>query len=215
MARHRTVIERRDYELSPQFPALALTGDNWRISDKPSGIFHFHSSLEIGVCESDSAVLGFPDTAFPITAGDVTVVSHGMLHTTYSTPGCQSKWSYIFSDPDKLLQFVTPQLSLQRIELFRNALYNYRVVIHRDEIPLIHWLVEAIIREMSEQSPNYKIVVGGLYLSLMAKLVTIPSKAGSGSGDSATVLPIAPALTYIEKNYAQRFQMSELRSCAL
>ena len=48
-----TVIEYRNYELPADFPIQMLSGENWRISDVPSGVLHFHNCLEIGLCESD------------------------------------------------------------------------------------------------------------------------------------------------------------------
>lgn len=43
----RTVIEYRNYELPADFPIQMLSGENWRISDVPSGVLHFHNCLEI------------------------------------------------------------------------------------------------------------------------------------------------------------------------
>ena len=37
----RTVIEYRNYELPADFPIQMLSGENWRISDVPSGVLHF------------------------------------------------------------------------------------------------------------------------------------------------------------------------------
>lgn len=54
----RTVIEYRNYELPADFPIQMLSGENWRISDVPSGVLHFHNCLEIGLCESDGGFLG-------------------------------------------------------------------------------------------------------------------------------------------------------------
>ena len=55
MGRHsKTVIEYRSYEFPPHFPLRVIAGEEWRISDVPSGVLHFHNCLEIGICESDS-----------------------------------------------------------------------------------------------------------------------------------------------------------------
>ena len=51
----RTVIEYRNYELPADFPIQMLSGENWRISDVPSGVLHFHNCLEIGLCERVTA----------------------------------------------------------------------------------------------------------------------------------------------------------------
>ena len=48
MGRHsKTVIEYRSYEFPPHFPLRVIAGEEWRISDVPSGVLHFHNCLEI------------------------------------------------------------------------------------------------------------------------------------------------------------------------
>lgn len=65
----RTVIEYRNYELPADFPIQMLSGENWRISDVPSGVLHFHNCLEIGLCESDGGFLGFRGESGPSGRG--------------------------------------------------------------------------------------------------------------------------------------------------
>lgn len=75
----RTVIEYRNYELPADFPIQMLSGENWRISDVPSGVLHFHNCLEIGLCESDGGFLGFRGEQRAFRAGDVTIISGGAV----------------------------------------------------------------------------------------------------------------------------------------
>ena len=111
MGRHsKTVIEYRSYEFPPHFPLRVIAGEEWRISDVPSGVLHFHNCLEIGICESDSGKMNFSGKVVPFKAGDITFVAGDVPHTTWSDPGCASKWSYIFTDAEELLRpFLTPQ----------------------------------------------------------------------------------------------------------
>ena len=37
------ITEYRNYYLSPHFPALLLSGDHWRISDRQRDRLHFHT----------------------------------------------------------------------------------------------------------------------------------------------------------------------------
>ncbi len=111
MGRHsKTVIEYRSYEFPPHFPLRVIVGEEWRISDVPSGVLHFHNCLEIGICESDSGKMNFSGKVVPFKAGDITFVAGDVPHTTWSDPGCASKWSYIFTDAEELLRpFLTQQ----------------------------------------------------------------------------------------------------------
>ena len=46
MGRHsKTVIEYRSYEFPPHFPLRVIAGEEWRISDVPSGVLHFHATF--------------------------------------------------------------------------------------------------------------------------------------------------------------------------
>ena len=80
--RKRPYIEFRDYNLSSRFPVLLLSGEEWRISDVASPRLHIHNCLEIGLCESDSGTMIFEDTKRPFGAGDLTVISCDVPHTT-------------------------------------------------------------------------------------------------------------------------------------
>lgn len=108
----RTVIEYRNYELPADFPIQMLSGENWRISDVPSGVLHFHNCLEIGLCESDGGFLGFRGEQRAFRAGDVTIISGDVPHTTWSDPGTASKWSYLHLDPFELVRPLFPAEAL-------------------------------------------------------------------------------------------------------
>ena len=70
MGRHsKTVIEYRSYEFPPHFPLRVIAGEEWRISDVPSGVLHFHNCLEIGICESDSGKMNFSGKVVPLKPG--------------------------------------------------------------------------------------------------------------------------------------------------
>ena len=110
----RTVIEYRNYELPADFPIQMLSGENWRISDVPSGVLHFHNCLEIGLCESDGGFLGFRGEQRAFRAGDVTIISGDVPHTTWSDPGTASKWSYLHLDPFELVRPLFPAEALPK-----------------------------------------------------------------------------------------------------
>lgn len=115
----RTVIEYRNYELPADFPIQMLSGENWRISDVPSGVLHFHNCLEIGLCESDGGFLGFRGEQRAFRAGDVTIISGDVPHTTWSDPGTASKWSYLHLDPFELVRPLFPAEALPNGELLQ------------------------------------------------------------------------------------------------
>lgn len=102
--RPATVIEYRSYELPSHFPMRIIAGEDWRISDVPCGVLHFHNCLEIGLCESDGGKIDFAGHVEDFHAGDVTVIAGDVPHTTWSDAGTASKWAYLFCDPEELLR---------------------------------------------------------------------------------------------------------------
>lgn len=234
----RTIIEYRSYSLPLQFPLLLLSGDHWKISDIPSNRLHFHNCLEIGICHSDSGSLMVFDEPVPFRAGDVTVIPKNVPHTTYSTPGTESLWSYIFFDPQALFRNMLP-VAWKNFDLSRHAHRGMQVVFEQNVYPQIYQLVISAVRELEEQKPNYQISTKGLLLSLYIELArafssslatvnprsTPPISVGAPGNprysdtrlddqdkkqEKGNALTIAPALDFIEQNYSQQFSIEYL-----
>lgn len=212
-----TITEYRNYYLPPNFPALLLSGDYWKISDVPSGRLHFHNCLEIGICHSDSGIMEFFGQPFPFKAGDIAIVPRNIPHTTYSTKGTESHWSYIYFDPAELLGSMLPS-TWKSLDLSLSAFPLHRYILHREEYPQIYQLVTGIISELEKKKPSYQISAKGLFLSLFIELYRIRAMEGSNKPGFNTsdyvgpgnALVIAPVLDYIEENYMQQFSIDLL-----
>lgn len=222
MAKPKSVItEYRSYYLPMHFPVLLLSGDYWKISDVPSGRLHFHNCLEIGICHSDSGFLEILGDPVPFRAGDVTVIPKNIPHTTYSSFGTESHWSYIFFDPRELFRNLLPA-TWQDPDLTGFSMNHFQTILNRELFPQIYELVMSVIREMEEQKPGYQISVKGLLLSLYIEIYRIESLEKIGGGierkkkkeeteaETENALVIAPALNYIEENYMQQFTIEYL-----
>lgn len=224
MAKSKSVItEYRNYYLPLHFPVLLLSGDYWKISDIPSGRLHFHNCLEIGICHSDSGCLEIFGEPAPFKEGDVTVIPKNVPHTTYSTPGTESHWSYIFLDPQELFRNMLPT-TWKNFDLSMYASHNLQVIFNRETYPQIYQLVISIIRELEEQKPSYQLSAKGLLLSLYIEIVRILTleKIGGNTENAPTLskkekeaendnaLVIAPALDFIEENYSSQFTIEYL-----
>lgn len=206
--RERTILEYRDYELPQHLPLIVLTGDKWRISDIPSRVLHFHNCLEIGICHSERGTLRFQDTDWEFSAGDITLLSSDMPHTTFSAQGTASLWSWIFTDLEELLRPLIPFEVLPNSNAYKNLLHNTRLHLSAGEDPELSGLLHDVIQEMLDKRPDYDIAVRGLMLACLPKFVRSGQRlAESESSDS---LPIAPALRYIDENYMTHFPMELL-----
>ena len=203
----RTIIEYRNYYLPPGFPMVYLSGDYWRISAKPSGRLHFHNCLEIGICHSDGGVLKINDISLDFHAGDVTCIPRHVPHTTYSHPGTESHWSYLFIDAQILFGNLLPE-TWRNFDLAITSLRDYHFILKKDEHPEINDLARLVFRELEDQKPACRLSVRGLLLSLYIMLYRIQTRAGGEALSPATpgpdhTLAIAPALDYIEEHYQQ------------
>ncbi len=209
----KTVVEYRNYELPIHFPILLLSGDRWHISDVPSGKLHFHNCLEIGVCLSDSGYMEYDGTRHFFRAGDVTVISRNIPHTTYSTKGTASLWSYLFVEPDDLLRGYFMD-SFPNYPIFKDLQENARMILNREEYPDIYNYVMGIIREMEGKRMNYQFAVRGLFLALSTALMRVHASmvptAQIREDGAENALVISPALDYIRDNYMQNFPMEDL-----
>lgn len=217
----KNITEYRSYYLPLSFPVLLLAGDYWKISDVPSGRLHFHNCLEIGICHSDSGIMEFYDKKVSFKAGDVTFVPRNVPHTTYSTKGTASRWSYIFLDIEEMLKSILSS-AWNNFSMSLEVLANYNYLFNEEQYPNICQLVNQILRELLEKRPGYQLSVRGLVMALFIEMMRIEQIfAGGGEmpvplerleekNDLEENLVIAPALNYIDENYSQQFPMEQL-----
>ena len=223
MARSKgTITEYRNYYLPMHFPVLLLSGDYWKISDVPSGRLHFHNCLEIGICHTNGGFIEIFGEMKPFQAGDVTVIPKNVPHTTYSRSGTESRWSYVFVDPQELFKNMLPA-TWKSFDLSDYIYSDYQPIFSQEKYPQLHQLTLAVIKELADQKPSYQLSVKGLLLSFYIEVIRIQSEKHNGGGAEGVpaetkkekqeidnTLVIAPALDYIEENYAQQFTIEHL-----
>jgi len=205
------VIEYRVYDLPDTFPVIILSGEQWHISDVCSNRLHFHNCLEVGICHTDSGIIEYENNPLPFRAGDVTVVSRNILHTTYSSPGESSLWTYLFLQPERL---IPPYLwqTLQEADMLDEIEQNICAIFPLAEYPQIHFFADRIAKNLENRPMNYQADVRALCASFMIELMRIHSgvlarERGSIADNS---LALAPALNFIKENSHQRFHIDRL-----
>ncbi len=206
-----TIIEYRSYDLHPNFPVMLLCDDVWRISDIPSSRLHFHNCLEIGLCESDSGTIRTMTGEATFHEGDVTFIGLDIPHTTFSTKGTASKWSYLFVDVEELLSRFFPIDTMYDQELLQGILLNHFAIMPGKLYPDIYQLITYMIRLMKKQDKNYQIVVRGMMIAFVTEIMNIFAREGSKKDDlKQKTFSIAPALDYIRTNYKSAFSIDTL-----
>lgn len=210
-----TVIEYRNYDLPDFFPIVILDGEIWRISDHPSGVLHFHNCIEIGLCRSDSGTLELKKATYPFTAGDVTLIGSDVCHTTYSTLGTASKWSYIFVDFEQLLSPYFPISLFVDRKKYTDLVHMAFTILHSPDNARIRSYIEDIIEAYNTKPSNYQFLIRGLALSLLICLLNMESANSTPltlneSNRKESTLVISPALDYIRSNYMNEFSIDSL-----
>ncbi|MBU3114313.1 AraC family transcriptional regulator [Clostridium lacusfryxellense] len=201
----KIIIEYRHYSLPINFPVLLLSGDRWKISDIKSEHLHFHDCLEIGICHSHSGFMEIEGNSVPFKAGDVTCVPRFLPHTTYSSQGSASLWSYIFFSPNELFKnlFRSPDNSFER-PMPNMKISNY--ILSKEKYPKVYNLVSIIVDELNQRNPFFRESARGLLLSLYIELLRIYSKNEKLAYQMAYqsqegTFVISEVLEYIYKNY--------------
>jgi len=207
----KTVIEYRAYDLPADLPVVYLGGDQWHISDVKSSRLHFHNCLEVGICRSDSGTIVFEDKPTPFRAGDVTVVSRNILHTTYSSPGESSLWTYMFMQPELLIPPYLHQ-SIQGAGLLTEIEQNIFAIFPRTNYPQVYFLADRIAENLKSKPLNYVVDVQALCVSFMIELMRIHTDSPLFTKGNITgnALVLAPALDFLHDNYHQQFGIDKL-----
>ena len=206
----RPITEYRPYNLPVEFPVLLLTGERWHISDQKSGRLHLHNCLEIGICHSENGIMEFEGKPMEFYAGDISCIPKNLPHTTYSSKGCASLWSYIFIDTDNLF-WDNPPLRPLLSRLSMTAIPNFQYLIHNNEQPKLTSLVQYLFEELKEQPAYYELSVRSLIFSLLLEMLRVQDGLNSVCSDVQTMnscestFIIVPALNFIEKNYINQF----------
>lgn len=211
MAKQKNIItEFRNYSLPVEFPVLLLTGNQWWISDIPSENLHFHNCLEIGLCHEGEGTLVIQKSSYHFRAGDITCIARNIPHTTYSAPGTQSLWTYLFVDLQELLDPLTGGYANQTATLLKKV--NSTFLIPADRYPSISFYFNRICSGILEKPSNYQLKVRSDFLSMLIDIVNfLPAQTSAPEdSDKASTVSIIPALEYIKQNYMTSFSMDYL-----
>lgn len=210
MARPRkAVVEYRIYNLPQQFPIIMFDGKDWHISDVKNKRLHFHNCFEIGICHTDSGTMLFENAEQSFQAGDVTCVSRHIAHTTYSSKGTKSLWSYIFLDFHRLLG--DSAIPRGVFDHDHSADIDFYHLFNKDDYPRIYFYSMSVIEELLEKKPGYEMVVRSLLHAMYYEILRSRDNQNLNTLEGASrTYSLAIALNYISANYANRMYIDTL-----
>ncbi len=200
-AQDKSVVEYRVYSLPTDLPVYILTGEQWLISDQPSSRLHFHNCMEIGFCHTESGYLRFEEQTIPFQAGDVFFIPRHVPHTTYSSPGCRSRWSYLFIDLGSIarsLQGNSETLGTSSIEWSAGCL---KTTAHTSSRP--HFLANCLLAEAQQNTAESRAMMRIYALALNAELARYNASIPQRVSKPSKLFPLKPALEYITDHYME------------
>lgn len=206
----RDIVEYRIYDLPVDLPVFTLSGEQWRISDTPSSRLHFHNCLEIGFCHSDSGHIRFEDETVSFKAGDVFLIPRHVPHSTYSTKGCRSLWSYLFVDLDSLARtpLNTSKSSLETVH-WPSRYLKFSAASPAPRIPfLVQCMFEEALHPQAESAQLLRVYA----LAVNTELARYFSSASQQVTKASKVFPLKPALEYILDHYMEPCDTETLAS---
>ncbi len=203
----KVITEYRHYDLPPDFPILVLHGERWYISDVKADRLHFHNCLEIGVCHNHEGHLDFGEQSVPYKAGDFTLIARNYPHTTYSTHGGRSLWSYIFVDLD---EFFKNHAFMSSAGPLVPSLSYY--IGNKETSPKLYHYLMSVIDEMTNKLSGYAASVKGLMAAILIEITRLCEHAMPEPKvlNNSSMLTIHPALNYIHDNYMHQFPIEVL-----
>ena len=204
----QTVLEYRTYDLPADFPLFVLSGESWRISPTPSKRLHIHNCLEIGWCQSDGGTMILGETEGPFQQDYITFVARNVPHTTWSSPGTHSLWTYLYVDMEALLGSYGMAL-IPELNTFYKMLTSCHLVLPPRQHPWAMPLIRAILKENEEKLPGYKNSIRGLLIHLAICMLRI-YKDDQQSMKENNLSLIGPALEHMRSHFDQNFSMNEL-----
>ncbi len=209
------IQEYRVYDLPAQFPVLLLDGESWHISPVKRERLHFHNCLEIGICHAGSGTLQVCREAHPFRAGAVTCLPQHIPHTTWSSEGDLSLWSYLFVDLRGLLFHLMPGES--NFELIHPILPQNQYLFGAEQNTKIPFMAGSILGEMRQRGENHELIVRSLFLALFCELKRLfplsPPDAGAPQAGSGHSLALAPAIHAVYTGYMNPLSVQHLAEC--
>lgn len=205
----KNIIEYRLFEFEPDKSFRCLSGEEWRISDVLSDRLHFHNCLEIGYCLSDHGFLGFEnDVIVPFQAGDIFLIPRFVPHTTCSSQGVHSLWNYLFIDPEVLARNLGIPANMQNQNL-STMIGSYLHVTPKTN-PRLYFLCQCLLEEAKTWMPDNPRLFSMYSMTMSAELLKLAKLEKCSCHDKEQTFILAPALEYINKNYAEACNVEKL-----
>jgi AraC-like DNA-binding protein/quercetin dioxygenase-like cupin family protein len=181
--------------------------------DQQNGLFHFHNSLELGLCLKGSGTFTIEDRSIRYARDDIFVIGPGLIHSAVSDPEDDSRWIWIFAD---IMSILAPYV--HDTDILDCSPYSVTScpVMHmrKAEHPHFHMLLAELAREYEEKGPHD--AMRALLVLIMTYLRRQIGQQGTAGPSAAISLSgigrIIPALKLINARFGDKLTIAEMAS---
>lgn len=212
MAKKKTKIEFRYYEIEPNEQVLALLGENWRRTyGKDIDKLHFHNYMEVGICHEGHGKTILRDRVQAFEKECIIIVPPNYPHSNTADFGTTAYWEWLYLDIDSVLQNMK-ELSFSKLDTdyLRNELYKTALFFHQKEYPKISDIILKIREECDKKVYMYRETLKGLLQSFVVELLRIHNVHAYMPKKSTRNFQIAPALSYVKGHYSEKIKIQNL-----
>ncbi|MBN1675649.1 MAG: helix-turn-helix transcriptional regulator [Kiritimatiellae bacterium] len=170
-----------------------------------------HNGLELGYCHEGEGVFSIGGRLFPFGPRAISVVAPMVPHATWSRHGTRSTWSFILTDPARLL-FGGPAKNYALFDTTRFAGPQFRSILSAGEYPAIEALILKALEEHDRAAPHYEAAIRACFLALLVELNRLPGTVptnGVAVRDDL-VERLTPALRQIQRDYTRKIAVDRL-----
>lgn len=212
MAKKKTKLEFRYYDIEPNEQVLALLGEHWRRSyGKDIDSLHFHNFMEVGICYEGHGESILNDSVNIFEKDCMIIVPPNYPHSNTADFGTTAYWEWLYLDIDSVLQDME-ELSFSKLDTdyLRSVLYESALFFHRDEYPAISNIILEIRGECHKKAYMYKEALKGILQSFVVELLRIHNLSGNMPKKSSRNFQIVPALSYVKQHYNEEIKIQNL-----
>lgn len=175
---------------------------------------HGHNCLEIGYCHEGAGVFVVGGKVLPFQARAVSFITPVEFHLARSVEGTQSKWTWLYLDPVRLLSMAEGDPDFSGLRNLSGR--SFGNILTPEQDALLGDLVLGIIEELQKQARGHQSAIRGLVRTLLVRIQRQAPirRRKSDPPVHPAIHRVAPALEDMAARYPDEVGLAEwARSC--
>lgn len=200
--------EYRYFEMSVDSYVIGLLNiGKWRRAyggeDRP----HIHNYMELGYCHQGQGQVFIGNQPYRYEKGVLCIIPPNRSHmTVYEGEG--NSWEYLMVDVEGFLSRMAGEGQGGYAGRMAEEIYKKEWILEQKDCGKLGDMVKGLLRELGRREEYSEEYVRGCLLILLIEIARM--NLGQGSPENRNREILAPALTYIRKNYSQDIRIKDL-----